>query len=106
MNRVEAYHAAHARAERAKAAFLESLSGTKARITPARLKSDARQKVTETVMNGAAGAAARVRERPVAFGAAAGALIIFLARKPLAALFRLLYVKLTSQRDNPETDDA
>lgn len=106
MNRIEAYHAANARAERTKAAFLGSLSAAKARIAPARLKNDVRQKVAHTMMGGAAGAAARVQERPFAFGAAAGALTIFLARKPLAALFRRLYVKFTSQTDNPETDDV
>lgn len=107
MSRTEDYRAASVRADQARSAFLGSITAAKARIAPARLKADTKRKIIETAMNGTANTAARIQERPIAVGAAAGAFLIFLTRKPLAALFRRLYVHIKSPGpENSETDDA
>lgn len=107
MSRLENYRAANIRANEAKSAFLASLGVAKSRIAPSHLKADAKRKITEAVMDGGANAAAQIQARPIAFGAAASALLIFLMRKPLAALFRRLYVhRKPPDTGNSETEDV
>lgn len=107
MSALDSYREATVRAEQKKAAFLASARAAKARVTPARLKQDARTKAGETVQEGIALAAAKIGQRPVATGAAAGALLLFLMRRPLGSLFRRLYVRLGNRKDDySETDDG
>ncbi|MCP1470724.1 hypothetical protein J3E64_002417 [Sphingobium sp. OAS761] len=107
MNRRETYRAAtmHAQAQRGR--MIASAQAAKARIAPSRLKQDAIDKMTAAALDGVATAAVQVQQKPVAFGAAAGAFLLYLARRPLAALFGGLYVRLrNTQTDTPEIDDA
>ncbi|WP_242123029.1 hypothetical protein [Sphingobium sp. Sx8-8] len=107
MSQEEAYRAASTRADERKAAFLNSAQAAKARIAPARLKQDAKDKATETLLDGAAYAAAKVQQRPTATAAATAALGLYLFRRPLGALFRRLYVRINNRKeDTSETDDG
>ncbi|WP_150292248.1 hypothetical protein [Sphingobium estronivorans] len=99
MNREDAYHTAKLRAEDRKAAFLSAVQTSKARVTPARLKQDAKDKISETVLDGAAYAAAKVRQRPAATAAAVSALAIYAMRRPIGALFRRLYVRISNRTE-------
>lgn len=107
MSQEEAYRAASARADQRKAAFLSSAQAVKARVTPARLKQDAKDKATETLLDGAAYAAAKVQQRPTATAAAMAALGIYLMRRPIGALFRRIYVRISNRtEETSETDDG
>lgn len=107
MNREDAYRAASAQAEARKSAFLSSAQAARARVAPARLKQDARDKATETLLDGAAYAAAKVQQRPTATAAAVAALGIYLMRRPLGALFRRIYVRISNRtEETSETDDG
>lgn len=107
MNQEDAYRAASARADQRKAAFLSSAQAVKARVTPARLKQDAKDKATETLLDGAAYAAAKVQQRPTATAAAMAALGIYLMRRPIGALFRRIYVRISNRtEETSETDDG
>lgn len=107
MSGVVRYREAVARAEAAKHSLMSSAQAAKARITPARLKQDATTKVVEAAMDGMAYAAATARQRPAMTGAAGAAILLFLARRPLAALFRRLYVGHDDiNPDHSETDDG
>ena len=100
-----AYQQACARADQARAQLQASASDAKARIAPARLAQDAKNKATGAILDMVAQGAAKAQQRPVAVGAAATAFALFLARRPLAALFRRLYVRLRStQTQLPEND--
>ncbi|HAF42691.1 MAG TPA: hypothetical protein DCG90_13150 [Sphingobium sp.] len=102
-----AYRAASARAEEQRARLAQSAQAAATRIAPARLKRDAVSKLTSTALDGAAYAAAKVQQRPVAIGAAAAAFGLFLARRPLAALFGRLYVRFRNKdTDLSENDDG
>ncbi len=101
------YRAATAEAERRKAAFLSRISATKARLSPARIKQDAKDKLGTKLHGVRDHAAATATEHPVALGAAAGAFVLYLFRRPLSALFQRTYVRLTnSTPDQSEKDDA
>ena len=105
MKREEAYRDAVLRADARRAALIASAHAARARVTPARLKQDARDKATETLMDGAAYAAAKVRQRPAATAAATGALALYLLRRPIAALFRRIYVRIGNRtEETSETD--
>ena len=104
MSLEERYAQATAEAAHKKAAFLCSTAAVKARVSPARLKQDAKQKVAVGMSNGSAYVAAKVQERPVAAGAAASALLLYMFRRPLWALFRRTYVRITNH--TPETAEA
>ncbi|KXU32934.1 hypothetical protein A0J57_06920 [Sphingobium sp. 22B] len=107
MKREEAYRDAVARADARKAALISSALAARARLTPARLKRDAKDKATETLMDGAAYAAAKVQQRPAATAAATGALALYLLRRPLGALFRQIYVRISNRTEEiSETDDG
>lgn len=107
MNQQERYAQASAAADRKKAAFLSSASAAKARITPARLKQDIKQKAKDGLANGSVGIAAQVKERPVAFGAAGAALLLYFFRRPLSALFRRAYVRIKNHSpERSENDDG
>ena len=107
MNALERYRQAEARAEQKKAQFLSSASAAKARISPARLKQDIKQKAVDSFSNGRDYVSAKVQERPVAAGAAAAALMIYLFRRPLSALFRRTYVRITNRHpERAETDNG
>lgn len=107
MNLETAYRDAAAHADLARARLSGSVQAAKARITPGRLKQDAIDKASGVVLDGIAIGAAKAQQRPVAIGAAAGALALFLFRRPLAALFGRLYVRISNPNpDNSETDDG
>ncbi|HUD93840.1 hypothetical protein [Sphingobium sp.] len=107
MNREPAFREASARADAARAQLLATADDAKARIAPARLTQDVKDGISGAAKNGVAFVAAKAQQRPVAIGAAAGAFGLFLARRPLAALFRSLYVRFRNQdSENSETDDG
>ncbi|HEX7741724.1 MAG TPA: hypothetical protein VF442_04720, partial [Sphingobium sp.] len=112
MSPEEQYRQASAQAERRKAELLSSAAAVKARIAPARLKQDVRQKAAESLAEGGAYIAAKATQRPVAVGAAAGALLLYVFRRPLSALFGRIYVRLTDRpplkhrTETSETDDG
>lgn len=112
MSPEEQYRQASAQAERRKAELLSSAAAVKARIAPGRLKQDVRQKAAESLAEGGAYIAAKVTQRPVAVGAAAGALLLYVFRRPLSALFGRIYVRLTDRpplkhrTETSETDDG
>ncbi len=107
MKKAIAYAEACVRAETARARMLASAEDAKARIAPARLKQDATSAVTGAVLSGVAKGAAQAQQRPIAIGAAATAFILYLARRPLAALFGRLYVRVKdAQQQISETDDG
>lgn len=101
------YREAVARAEAAKQSLISSAQAARARITPARLKQDATTKVVDAAMDGMAYAAATARQRPAMVGAAGAAILLFLVRRPLAALFGRLYVGHTDTNpDHSETENG
>ena len=107
MKRETAYREACARADAARARLIASAGEAKARSAPARLKQDAMAAATGAVLDGMARGAAQARQHPVALGAAAGAFLLYLARRPLAALFGRLYVRVASTPPEiSETDDG
>ncbi len=107
MTREDAYRDAVARADARRAALVSSALAARARIAPARLKQDAKARAMATVMDGAAYAAAKVQQRPAATAAAAGALALYLLRRPLAALFRRIYVRTGNRtEETSETDNG
>lgn len=100
MSREAAYREAIQQAEEKKAQFLLSAGAAKARVAPARLKQDAKDKVVSVAMDGAA----KVGQHPVAAGAGLTAFLLYLARRPLAALFRRLHIRFKNR--NPENEDG
>ncbi|WP_375195517.1 hypothetical protein [Sphingobium sp.] len=107
MSREEAFRAASTRAEERKSAFLSSAQAAKARVAPTRLKQDIRGKATETLLDGTAYAAAKIQQRPTATAAAVAALGIYLMRRPLGALFRRMYVRISNRtEETSETHDG
>jgi hypothetical protein len=107
MNATERYRQAEAQAEQKKAQFLSSASTAKERIAPARLKEDLKQKAADSLSNGRVYVTEKVQERPVAAGAAAAALVLYLFRRPLSALFRRTYVQITNRHPKrAETDNG
>jgi hypothetical protein len=102
-----AYRAACERADAARGQFLNSANRAKERLSPAALKQDAKDKVSGAARNVTTNLTAKARQRPVATGAAAGAFLLYLCRRPLAALFRRLYVRLhDSHTQESETEDG
>lgn len=107
MSRENAYRESCVRVDAARAQLMASADAAKARVAPARLKQDVKDKISNAALDGVARVAVQVQQRPVAFGAATGAFVLFLARRPLAALFRRLYVRFTDPTpDISETDDG
>lgn len=104
MNSENAYRAATERAEARRAALVESLTVARARVTPARLGADARDKLAQTVVTVGTKASDTVRDRPVVTAAAVAALCAYLARRPIAALLGRLYVRVRDR--NSENDDG
>ncbi|WP_062733839.1 hypothetical protein [Sphingobium abikonense] len=94
-----AYRAAIAKAQAQKAQLVDSAQAAKERISPARLKQDAKDKVAATALDGVAYVGAKVQQRPIAIAAAAGALGLFMARRPIAALLRRLYVRIQDRHE-------
>lgn len=107
MNGAERYRQAVVRAEQKKVEFLSSASAAKARIAPGRLKQDIKDKAANGVANGRAYVVAKVKQEPVAVGATAAALLIYLFRSPISALFKRTYVRITNRNpERAETDDG
>jgi hypothetical protein len=107
MSREEAYQAARVKAEERKATFLTTVQATRARVAPARIKQDVSDKITGTILDGAAYAAAKVQQRPAATAAAVGAFALYAMRRPIGALFRRLYVRISKRtEDISETDNG
>lgn len=95
------------RADAARAQMLDSATAARARVAPARLKQDVMDKAGDAVKNGLAQAAVQAQQRPFALGAAVAAFGLFLARRPLAALFTRLYVRISdTPPENSETDNG
>ncbi|KQN09566.1 hypothetical protein ASE85_00995 [Sphingobium sp. Leaf26] len=106
MNLESRYRAACDRADAARGRLHLTAQEARVRVTPARLKQDVKDKAGAAVTNGIAQAAAHARQRPIAIGAAATAFGLFLARRPLAALFARLYVDLKNRPEHSETDNG
>ncbi len=107
MNLETRYREACERADAARGRFQLTREEAKARVSPARLKQDVKDKASGAVKNGVVRLVAKVEQRPVAVGAAAAAFGLFLVRRPLTALFRRLYVRFQdTQLDNSENDDG
>ena len=98
------YRSATARAAEQRRLFMVSASATKSRIMPGRLAQDMRSAIKTKVGNAAANATDHVRDRPLAFGAAGAALVLYLARRPIGSLLRRLYVRMRTGQW--ETDDG
>jgi hypothetical protein len=99
------YQAARLRAENAKARFMDSVQVAKARVAPARLRQDVKDKISATAHNSVAKVKMTARERPAVAAAWGAGLLLFFGRKPLAALFRRLYVRFGKpQPDSMEND--
>ncbi|KKW90073.1 hypothetical protein [Sphingobium chungbukense] len=105
MSREEAYQAAANRAEERKATFLSTMQTARERVAPARLKQDAKVKVSQTVLDGAAYAAAKVQQRPAATAAALGAFALYVMRRPLGTFFRRIYVRISNHTDETSETD-
>jgi DNA-binding IclR family transcriptional regulator len=99
------YREAVARAEIAKAQLRKSAQDTKERVSPARLKQDVKDKISGAAKRGVTRVSDKARQNPVAVGAAGTAFILFLARRPLTALFKRLYVRFTNARSHELEND-
>lgn len=107
MSPEERYAEANGEAARKKAAFVSSAATAKARLSPARLKQDVKDKAFNSVQKGKTKIAATVQRRPLAAGAAATALTLYLFRRPVSALLKRMYVRITNrQPEESETDDG
>lgn len=106
MNLESRYRAACDRADAAKGRLHLTAEEARARITPARLRQDAKDRAGAAVSNSIAQVAAKARQRPVAIGAAATAFGLFVFRRPLAALFGRLYVRFKNRPELSETDNG
>lgn len=107
MTAEEQYQRATVEVEQKKAAFRSSATVAKARLSPTRLKQDVKGKVSDGLHKVSSTAMTQISERPVATSAAAGALAIYLFRRPLSALFRRIYVRITNRTpDQSEKDDG
>ena len=107
MSQTEKYQQAAIDAEQRKARFLSSLSAAKARIAPGRLKQDLKEKAARGITNGRTYVSTKVHEQPIAGGATGAALLIYLFRNPISALFKRTYVRITNRNpERAETDDG
>lgn len=104
MTRPTHYQEATARAQERKAVLLSSLSEAKTRLAPGRLLDDVRGRMIGSITAIPSQAVEKARQRPIAVGAAAGALLIYLLRRPLWTLFGRLYVRVRNR--NRETDNG
>ena len=94
------YQAAATKAEAKKASFFTNAQIARERVSPGRLKSDAKAKVKQSLHDGNAKAQDTVREHPVAFAAAGLGLVAYLFRRPLCRLVKGSYGRL-KQRARP-----
>ncbi len=107
MSAAEQYRRAVARVEQQKAQFMSSASAAKERVKPGRLKQDIKDKMSNGVCNGRAYVTETVKQQPIAVGATAAALVIYLFRRPISALFKRTYVRLTNRNpERAETEDG
>ncbi len=108
MSEDTAYRAACERARARRAALTDSAHAVQARIAPARLRADLREKVVQGAHNTVHALQAGARKRPIAAGAAGIALIAWFARRPLWTLLRRPFVEsdedLRDDRPSSETD--
>ena len=109
MSRIDLYRMATARAQSQRAALMASAADAKARIAPARLKSDVKEKLVTTISDVGQSVADTARARPVAATAVALGLVAWFARRPIAALFGRLFVRFRhpdNDADMMETDNG
>jgi hypothetical protein len=106
MSGKETYAQACIRARAARARLHDSLSATGARITPARLKADLRDKTVQGVVEAGRNVQAAVRSRPLAASAAGIAFIAYLARRPLGTLFHRLFVRIRDRREDRHLSES
>lgn len=101
------YQLACRRADEARARFSRTAQEAKASVSPARLKHNIAGKTKNALQDSVAVVGDTVRQRPVAASAAATAFVLFLVRRPLAALFGRLYVRWTNPNHQySESDDG
>ncbi|MEJ7935647.1 hypothetical protein WG907_15460 [Sphingobium sp. AN558] len=104
MSEHQNYRQASFRADQRKAILLSSLGDAKARLAPARLMADAKDKVIGAVTAIPNIGVEKARQRPLAVGSAVGAFLIYLFRRPLGTFFNRQYVRL--KHIYSENDDA
>lgn len=107
----QSYRAATARAEAARVEFLSALGAARLRTSPDRIKAEAKEKAFGFFRELRDEARAQVTRRsPWVLGALGGAIVAWLFRKPIAALFCRLYVGLRerfgAQAPMEESDDG
>ncbi|MGK2909226.1 MAG: hypothetical protein ACSLE1_05430 [Sphingobium sp.] len=98
MSKSSEYHAAVMQAENKKAGFLANAREARARVSPSRLKNDAKAKVKQTFYDGKESAKATAVDHPVAVSAAAVGIAAFLLRRPLCRLLKGGYARLRKPR--------
>ncbi|HEY0086477.1 MAG TPA: hypothetical protein VGB65_11265 [Allosphingosinicella sp.] len=95
-------------AELARRGAMAAASELQQRLKPSTVASNAWEGVTDKVADVTDGAVEAVRSRPVAAGAAVGALTLFLARQPLRSAISWLFAKkpdgtlVTTRLDNSD----
>jgi hypothetical protein len=89
---IEEYRKASLEADLARARFLGTLDVAKSRLSASRLKARAQALVVEALQDSGKQARSAVVRHPFALGTALAAIIALIFRRPLAALFKRLYV--------------
>ena len=89
------YQAAVQKAAAKKASFLANAQLARARVSPSRLKSDAKEGIVSAFHSSNEKAQDTVRRHPVAAGAAGVGLIAYLFRRPLCRLVKRGYARAT-----------
>jgi hypothetical protein len=92
MSEMDEYRKATVEAELARARFLSTLDTAKHRLSASRLKARAQAAVVEALQDSGKQARSAVVRHPFALGTAVAAILAFLFRRPLTALFKRLYV--------------
>lgn len=108
MTAEDQYRASARDAEAKKARFLGDVQIAKARLSPARLTQDVKDKASAAFNDASTRAQDGIRQHPVAAGAAAVGVAAYILRRPLAALSEraVLYARDNwPHSSSPETID-
>ncbi|MDX3910002.1 MAG: hypothetical protein QHC67_09295 [Sphingobium sp.] len=97
------YQAAVQRAEAKKASFLANTQLARARVSPSRLKDDAKSSAQKAWHDGNEKAQDTARQHPVAVGAAGVGLIAYLFRRPLYRLVKRGFARLNRPAEPEST---
>lgn len=106
MTQEEKYRDAALVAEARKTQFLADMCVTKARLSPERLKANAKAGALNAVYGVGAGASDTVKRHPFATAGVAAAGLAFVLRRPLMALSRRLTVLVRSRFSNDRPEDV